>query len=129
MVAGGRSLTGTELGPYQPVQALESHRQERGVGGGAGSRGGPKHGHRGIPFVLAALSRDKKTIHTSLSELLWAPIRWDKGLTPPPSTRTSCVHKTAFEIKALTEAAVPTVFPHLLVHVQWPCTGLCPGHP
>lgn len=34
--------------------------------------------------MLAAPSRDKKTIRTSPSEPLWVPILWDKGLTPPP---------------------------------------------
>ena len=83
-MAGGRSLTGTELGPYQPVQAVGSPTDKREEWRGADSRGGPKYEHRGTPFVLAAPSRDKKTIHTPLSELFWDPILWDKGLTPPP---------------------------------------------
>lgn len=37
-----------------------------------------------MPFVLAAPSRDKKTIPTSLKETLWVPTPWDKGLKAPP---------------------------------------------
>lgn len=87
------------------------------------------HGHRRILFVLAVPSRDKKTIHTSLIELLWVPGLWDKGLTPPPSTHTSCMLKTPLRSRPSLRLQLPLCSHISLFRFSDPALGLCPGHP
>lgn len=88
-----------------------------------------------MPFVLAAISRDKKTIPTSLKETLWVPTPWDKGLKAPPARTSSVLTTTAFETKALTEAATPTgpntslfTFRDPAIPVAWRHSPLFAGH-